>query len=118
MPVRIEDIGDRLSEYMKEVTKDTLKGKRRALTIDEANAVIEFDRWLTERFFVRPKGPKCDAVLHHGPGHQSTTKCERVGKHEVHMCLYGRYERVALWTGDEACTGFFDEPPRLEDDDD
>jgi hypothetical protein len=54
----------------------------------------------------------CDAVLYHGPGHQSRTTCHRKGEHQIHECRYGRYEQLARWEGSEAYTGVFDEPPR------
>jgi hypothetical protein len=59
---------------------------------------------------------RCNAVLHHGPGHQSKTRCELVDEHEVHECHYGVYDQLAQWRGDEACTGFFDDPPLGVDD--
>lgn len=73
----------------------------------------------------------CDAKLAHGPGHQSTTRCEVEGPHEVHRCTYGG--GVAEWRDGEytgmlrdkgidfdpksypenlGMTGFFDEPPQ------
>jgi hypothetical protein len=51
----------------------------------------------------------CQAVLFHGPGHQSTARCEATGAHDVHHAVYvGQY---AEWTGMEAMTGYFNEPP-------
>jgi hypothetical protein len=54
----------------------------------------------------------CDAVLWHGPGHQSRTKCRIKGPHTIHRAVYGSGRQQAEWCGDEAMTGFFDEPPR------
>lgn len=57
----------------------------------------------------------CEAVLFHGPGHQSKTRCRIEGPHEVHETIYGSDRTQATWQGDEAMTGFFDEPPEVED---
>lgn len=56
----------------------------------------------------------CHAVIFHGPGHQSTSRCRLTGEHERHETIYGSSQTLARWTGDEGITGFFDEP---EDDD-
>lgn len=61
-----------------------------------------------------PKPPPCTAELHHGPGHQSTTRCELTGAHEVHEGHYHGGIR-ATWRGQTATTGYFDEPPQEED---
>lgn len=53
----------------------------------------------------------CEAVLWHGNGHQSRTKCQLKGKHTLHHTVYGCYDQEASWKGKEACTGFFDESP-------
>ena len=58
---------------------------------------------------------RCDAVLHHGPGHQSTSKCIHSGPHEIHEVDYGGRGDVAEWRGPEAFTGHNDEPPQVED---
>lgn len=56
-------------------------------------------------------GGRCFARLHHGPGHQSTTRCELRGPHDVHRAdVLG--DRVQ-WRGEDSSTGFFDEPPDL-----
>lgn len=57
----------------------------------------------------------CTAVLRHGPGHMSTTTCRVKGPHTVHEAIYDGVT-FAQWTGDEATTGFFDEPPQLDED--
>ena len=54
---------------------------------------------------------KCDAVLCHGPGHQSKTRCILKGRHDTHYCIYGSYRTEAYWKGMKKFTGFFDEPP-------
>ena len=54
---------------------------------------------------------RCNAVLFHGPGHQSKTNCQKVGEHEKHYAIYGAYDQEAEWYGDESSTGFFDDPP-------
>lgn len=62
----------------------------------------------------------CEAVIWHGPGHQSKTKCQMRGAHEIHRTLYGSGQILARWKGDETHSGFFDEPPEdpeeVEDD--
>lgn len=59
--------------------------------------------------------PRCTAIIRHGPGHQSKTRCRVQGEHDEHEAVY--MGQFATWRGDEAMTGFFDEPPDQEDDD-
>lgn len=41
----------------------------------------------------------CQAILHHGPGHQSKTYCEAGGRHDEHYAeVMGRY---VTWEGPE-----------------
>ena len=57
----------------------------------------------------------CCAQLGHGPGHQSVTYCEVIGKHKIHQCVYGSYDQLATWRGPtwkKKFTGYFDDPPR------
>ena len=56
-------------------------------------------------------GDHCTAVIHHGRGHQSSTACRLRGPHTVHFAVYGNYDQEARWTGDNACTGYHDDPP-------
>lgn len=57
----------------------------------------------------------CTALLHHGPGHQSSTYCiARPGQHRKEN---GRLLHVASysggfmeWHGQHGCTGYFDDP--------
>ncbi len=45
------------------------------------------------------RGKLCEAVIHHGPGHQSTTSCQLTGKHETHEAnLAGQ---VVEWEDEE-----------------
>ena len=44
---------------------------------------------------------KCRAVIWHGPGHQSKTRCQVQGPHTVHRAIYGRFDDEAEWEGDE-----------------
>lgn len=55
---------------------------------------------------------RCEAVIWHGPGHQSHTHCELVGEHKSHQAVYGRYDQYAEWKGKEVFSGFFDDPPK------
>jgi len=108
--------------------------KRRPETLKEGYGWCEKDyhgSWALERFGVKiPACPRCkeekkrtlngqcNAKLHHGPGHQSSTFCEETGDHDIHMCHYypsGCYETVARWTEDHKFSGFFDEPPDVEE---
>lgn len=59
----------------------------------------------------RKKEGKCIAILCHGPGHQSKTYCQKIGKHAVHMARYGCYDELATWRGMKKFTGYFDDPP-------
>lgn len=56
----------------------------------------------------------CPAILWHGPGHQSGVFCRRTDEHEIHETVYHGHI-FAEWRGIEAMTGFFDEPPELDD---
>jgi hypothetical protein len=58
---------------------------------------------------------RCKAVIYHGPGHQSKTYCRKKGPHEIHEAIYGSQMQYAEWRGDEVFSGFFDEPPDLDD---
>ncbi len=62
--------------------------------------------------------PGCHAVIFHGPGHQSTTRCER--NHSLDPVLVNERAPEPMhcavvvtekmyWRGMEAFTGFFDE---------
>jgi hypothetical protein len=45
-------------------------------------------------------GATCDAVLYHGPGHQSRAVCDQRGPHEQHSAIVLN-QRVG-WHGDES----------------
>lgn len=64
---------------------------------------------------MRKKGDGCTAAIWHGPGHQSRTFCEKKGKHDVHEAIYGYDRSLAQWKGDEVYSGFFDEPPEVDE---
>jgi len=57
----------------------------------------------------------CEAFIWHGPGHQSKTRCQEKGVHDIHSAVYGSMRQYAEWRGHEAHTGFFNEPPELEE---
>jgi hypothetical protein len=59
----------------------------------------------------RRAAPPCSAEICHGPGHQSRTKCQLTGKHDIHYAVYGSYGQVARWRGQRTFSGYFDEPP-------
>ena len=73
--------------------------------------LADMKKRMKERLAERRAEGKCCAILFHGPGHQSKTFCQKLGKHRVHECIYGCYEQEASWRGMEKCTGFFDEAP-------
>ena len=50
---------------------------------------------------------KCDAVLWHGPGHQSKAPCRLRGPHQVHEAE--TRGGTSTWRGKKAFTGYFDE---------
>lgn len=62
---------------------------------------------------IRDTRHECSAVIWHGPGHQSSTKCQVIGNHRVHEAVYGSMEQTAKWRGKKVFSGFFDEPPKL-----
>lgn len=52
---------------------------------------------------------RCFAVLHHGPGHQSTVRCELRGPHHRHQAeVRGG---IAQWVEQDDSTDIFDNPP-------
>ncbi len=69
------------------------------------------------KWLVGWKATECQAVIHHGPGHQSSTKCQVSGPHQVHEARYGSFDQLARWEGDKIFSGAFDEPPEVMDDD-
>ena len=82
------------------------------VTIQEVKKILEeIKRHERERLAKRRAEGKCCAVLYHGPGHQSETFCQRMGKHKVHGCTYGNYDQYAEWNGMKKFTGYFDEAP-------
>ena len=70
---------------------------------------IKCDRILRDRD--RKRQGQCTARIHHGPGHQSATYCNQVGKHTFHTAVYGSDREEAEWKGKDICSGYFDEPP-------
>lgn len=60
----------------------------------------------------RSKG-LCCAQVGHGPGHQSSTFCEKRGKHKIHGCRYGCYDQYTEWRKMQGFTGYFDEPKEI-----
>lgn len=62
------------------------------------------------------KEEACQVKIWHGPGHQSSTRCTVKGPHEIHETIYGSHNQYAEWKGDDVHSGFFDEPPRIEED--
>lgn len=61
-------------------------------------------------------GELCPALFYHGPGHQSRSRCELTGEHDVHETHYGGYDTRARWrTGsytDKLRAGGHDFDPR------
>jgi hypothetical protein len=55
----------------------------------------------------------CSAIICHGPGHQSKTRCRLTGKHDIHETVYGSCRQFAQWRGDLVFSGYFDEPPAV-----
>jgi hypothetical protein len=81
----------------------------------------------------RSSDDRCDAVLYHGPGHQSRARCRVEGPHEIHEAVYlgtvgqwrtGQYNdklrakgiefNPASYREQDGMTGFFNEPPQEE----
>lgn len=56
------------------------------------------------------RAPTCNALIHHGPGHQSRSECERRGRHDTHAVNLGGC-RILEWEGPTASTGAGDESP-------
>lgn len=95
-------------------------------------ADVPDDRWGTV------ESEPCPGRFYHGPGHQSSTRCELEKDHEgSHRCIYGSHCSEALWnTGDYTgrmrksgiefsaesypedigMSGYHDEPPQFQND--
>jgi len=56
----------------------------------------------------------CAAVIHHGPGHQTTSRCERTGSHAMHQNT--QTGRLLKWVGEIGYTDAFDQNPRNDED--
>lgn len=56
---------------------------------------------------------QCEAMIWHGPGHQSKTHCQVKGEHTIHEARYGSYDQYAKWEGDKVFSGYFDDPPEF-----
>ena len=67
----------------------------------------------TKNASARKSEAACSAIICHGPGHQSNTRCRLTGKHNIHEAVYGSYRQLAQWRGDRVCSGYFDEPPSV-----
>lgn len=102
--------------------------------IDRAIDVFEAEVDVSSRFVADAKTrPGCTAAIHHGSGHQSSTRCYVKGPHTEHEAVYGSHNQYATWTDgsylraleaagvekipswvDEgtAMSGYFDEPPQ------
>lgn len=58
---------------------------------------------------------ECKAIIYHGPGHQSSTRCHNTKKyHKIHEAYYGGYELFVQWKGQQAFTDYFDNPKPLK----
>lgn len=44
----------------------------------------------------------CTAEIHHGPGHQSVSQCERTGDHKVHGIFLRWAADTKLWVDEQA----------------
>lgn len=68
---------------------------------------------LTEVMSKSPdKAERCPALLFHGRGHQSRTKCQRPKGHQgQHYAIYGNGEEEAYWSKPSQCTGYFGQSP-------
>lgn len=83
---------------------DIIIADGQAYELDEPDALALLE-YAINKAYTEWKAKKCEAVLHAGPGHQSTFECERTDfPHRIHRDCYGRE-----WIGDTGCTGYFDE---------
>ena len=55
----------------------------------------------------------CVAQIHHGPGHQTISRCIREGAHDIHECA--PMGIVLRWRGDVGFTDVFDNSPYIGD---
>jgi hypothetical protein len=104
-----------------QVKKKDIIEKNKMIDIKDSkfvNKLLEIAHQLDEE----PKHPDkceireyCTAILYHGPGHQSKAHCEKTGKHTIHFVEYGNYQTPCYWKGNEASTGFFDEPENQDE---
>ena len=42
-------------------------------------------------------GARCTSFIHHGAGHQSKTRCELTGPHEIHQATFGEFNKFQKW---------------------
>lgn len=63
------------------------------------DAVAARKAWEAAEMRKRRAAGKCTARIWHGPGHQTSTWCDRTGEHRVHHAIYGRYDTEGEWTG-------------------
>ena len=80
------------------------------------DGVVRIETILRENFTQKTDGPECKALIFHGPGHQSRTRCRLKGPHTIHQASYGSSDQLAHWEGDKGFSGYFDEPPTVEND--
>lgn len=101
-------LGDRVAELRTEITEPPVTAQAAKPASPRSQPRLEMDAR-------RSASGGCTALIWHGPGHQSATYCEQRGTHDVHACTYGSFQQPAEWRGDETHSGFFDEPPELDE---
>jgi len=109
---RIAEARQSLAELMPKINKPENKDMILSYLLEKQrlDTRIEMLEWFL--------GSQCYAKIWHGPGHQTDTNCRVEGPHEIHRASYhGPYNNFgeASWRGDEAHSGYFDEPPQIEE---
>jgi len=102
----LEDIGQKDAL---QVSKEQIKAKKEAEKAREHRineTVKAFKAMCKKELKDRKAKGLCNAILYHGPGHQSKTFCECKGPHKKHKCNFGRYDETEEWTGMKGYAGY------------
>lgn len=129
---------ERLAEDLRKSVDDLARAERHGMARQSSMKRRVVDQKIERlvRAVAQDEGEPCEAFLYHGPGHQSKTRCELIGPHDVHRAIYGSMRQEATWRDGEytdglrekgiefdpesypenmGMTGFFDEPPQDDD---
>ena len=104
---------EQIPQYIQDSMKRLGTGSKRKVTTAQKKLKLAEDevKSLEALGWIDQGNLRCEAICYHGSGHQSSTRCQIRGPHDIHECCYGSYEQTARWRGKSVFTGCFDEPP-------